>query len=469
VAGPASLLGVDVGTAFSKAALFEPVDGRYRLIARAQARTTSGSHVYEGLEKACAEIEALTGRQLFAGGEPLAGEVSGGRGVEELAVSVSCFRPLHVLATNAEAARAASGEQCHVQLLAGGTLRERAENAAASEWDALTGPADEVHQAMQYLGAPPAEASSQTGDVTYGQADVDGLAAVCGEGDAIRQRLAELALKLAQEQVAGLADLAAAATQPLETSASAVRELTRLVASRFGLRLTMADCGAAHVAVVNATPQDVGAQVVAQRQMLTDLPTTPTAMGAMHQTLQTALACCVSEGFSADLVVGAGALARFSRWGEAALTLLNGLRPAGVIQLALEGGGIAGPIASLARAFPDVACEVFERDGLVGLGAAVCPRGSLAAGAKAVDVRWRIGEQPEQQRQVKAGELVRIGLGPGEKAALTLYPAKQMDIGLNRPGVAAKASIDGGRVGLIVDAREPSARSEREAWEAVLA
>ena len=67
------------------------------------------------------------------------------------------------------------------------------------------------------------------------------------------------------------------------------------------------------------------------------------------------------------------------------------------------------------------------------------------------------------------GELVRLPLAPGEKAALTLYPAKQMDIGLNRPGVAAKASIDGGRVGLIVDAREPSARSERGAWEAALA
>ena len=192
-------------------------------------------------------------------------------------------------------------------------------------------------------------------------------------------------------------------------------------------------------------------------------------MGAMHQTLQTALAGCVNGDFNADLVVGAGALARFSRWGEAALTLLNGLRPAGVIQLALEAGGIAGSIASLAHAFPDVACEVFERDGLVGLGAAVCPRGNLGAGAKAVDVRWRIGEQPEQQRQVKAGELVRLALAPGEKAALTLYPAKQMDIGLNRPEVAAKASIDGGRVGLIVDAREPSARSERGAWEAVLA
>src|SRR5438552_13177319 len=125
--------------AFTKAALFEPVDGRYRLIARAQARTTSGSHVYEGLKKACAEIEALTGRQLFADGEPLAGEVSGGRGVEELAVSVSCFGPLRVLATNEEAARAASAEQCHVQLLAGGSLRERAEAIADGAWDAVAG------------------------------------------------------------------------------------------------------------------------------------------------------------------------------------------------------------------------------------------------------------------------------------------------------------------------------------------
>src|SRR6185312_10271490 len=97
---PASLLGVDLGSAFTKAALFELIDGQYRLVARGQARTTSQSHVYHGLEQACAGIEALTGRQLFAGGEPLAGEVSGGRGVDALAVAVSCQPPLLVLATN---------------------------------------------------------------------------------------------------------------------------------------------------------------------------------------------------------------------------------------------------------------------------------------------------------------------------------------------------------------------------------
>src|SRR5579884_1832322 len=69
---PESLLGVDVGAAFTKAALFEPVEGQYRLIATGQAPTTAGTHVLHGLARACESIEQLTGRELFREGELLA-------------------------------------------------------------------------------------------------------------------------------------------------------------------------------------------------------------------------------------------------------------------------------------------------------------------------------------------------------------------------------------------------------------
>jgi hypothetical protein len=189
----------------------------------------------------------------------------------------------------------------------------------------------------------------------------------------------------------------------------------------------------------------------------------------MHEALQRALAGCVAEPFSADLVVGTGALTRFGRWGEPALTLLNGIRPGGVLQFALDSAGIVSQIAALARAFPDEACQAFEHDGLVALGAAVCPRGNVKPGAKALEIGWRIDDQPEQLQEVKSGELVRIPLAPGRKASLTLRPARQVDVGLNQPGVAATAHIDGGRVGLMVDARDEAAKAERRPWEEALA
>jgi len=450
---PESLLGVDVGTAFTKAALFEPVDGQYRLIARGQARTTAQTHIYEGLEKACADIETLTGRRLFAAGEPLAGEVAGGRGVEVLAVSLSCCPPPRVLATNPEAATAARSDRCLVHLLEAGSLRDRVQQAASERWDAVAGSEAELESARLYLGLPAGA----------------GPAGIVGDGDAIRLQLSDLAIKLAHEQVLGLADLVAAATEPLNTAPAALLELTRLVASRFGLRLAIVDCGASQTTVAYATLDQGGARLTLYERPLLDVPATVDEMRSMHQALQGALGSCVAEGFTADLVVGAGALARFGRWSEPALTLLNGIQPAGVVQFALDSGGVVGQIATLAKALPDIACRIFEQDGLVGLGAAVCPRGTVKAGAKAVEVRWRVEEEPEEHRDVNFGELVRIALPPGHKASLALYPVKQMDVGLSRPGVAATAHIDGGRVGLMVDAREASAKSERQPWEENLA
>ena len=449
---PESLLGVDLGSAFTKVALFELVEGQYRLIARAQARTTTASHVYEGLEQACRQIQEITGRQLFDG-EPLAGDVGGGRGVEVLSAVLSCFPPVRVLATDPEAATAARAERCLVQLLPEGNLASQVKVAAAGTWDAVVGSEAAVARALLCLGSP---APNQTVPIT-------------GDGTAIRNGLSQLAVKLAQEHVPGLADLAAAATEPLATAPAALLDLAQLIATRFGLRLAVADCGASQTTVVYATPEQGGARLTLYERPLMDVPATNAEMSAMHQALQAALGSCVAEGFTADLVVAAGALARFGRWGDPALTLLNGIQPAGVIQFALDSGSLLGQIATLARPYPDVACRIFEQDGLIGLGAAVCPRGALKPGSKALEVRWRLDEEPEQHQDVNYGDLVRIPLAPGRKASLSLYPVKQVDVGLNRPGVAATAHIDGGRVGLMVDVRDPATKSERQPWEDALA
>jgi hypothetical protein len=450
---PTSILGVDVGSAFTKAALFELVEGQYRLIARAKARTTPHTHVYEGLEIACGQIQTLTGRELFAGGEPLAGEVSGDRGVEVLAIALSCQSPVRVLATNADAASAARAEKCHVELLHAGGLRDRVHQAATAAWDAIAGTQAEIETAMLYLGTP-AEA---------------GPTMLAGDGASIGRKIGQLAVRLAHEQVPGLADLAAAATEPLMTTPAALLNLTQLVASRFGLRLAIADCGASQTSVTYATPDQAGARLTIYEHPLLDIPATPERARVLHRELQAALANCVAESFIADLVVGTGALAHFGRWSEPALTLLNGIQPAGVIQFALDAAGIISQVATFARSLPDVACRIFEQDGLVGLGAAVCPRGTARGGAKALELRWRVDEDIEQQRDVSFGELVRIPISAGHKASLALYPVKQVDVGLNRPGVAATAHIDGGRVGLMVDMRDASAKTDRDPWEQALA
>jgi hypothetical protein len=267
-----------------------------------------------------------------------------------------------------------------------------------------------------------------------------------------------------------MAELDAATTEPLSTSQAGLLSLTRLVAGQYGLRLAIADVGASHFTLAFASAQREWLRTWTRDQLDLDLPASATDMREMHERLERALSQGLPVALSADLVLATGALARFGRWTEPALTLLNGLQPTGVIQFGVDSANIVSQIAPLAFSYPDVACHLFEHDGLVGLGAAVCPRGDTKKGARVIDVRWNSDGETEESRTVASGELIRLPLPTGEKANLSLYPSKGVDVGLNRPGVAATAHVDGGRVGLLVDARLAPAdkASNREHWETAI-
>jgi hypothetical protein len=96
-----SILVADCGTAATKAALLDCVDGRYRLIARGEARTTSDYphfHVGVGVRHAVDQIGRVTGRDFIdVRGDIIAPEMSGRQGTDAFAVSSSASRPLQVV------------------------------------------------------------------------------------------------------------------------------------------------------------------------------------------------------------------------------------------------------------------------------------------------------------------------------------------------------------------------------------
>ncbi|MDE3077851.1 MAG: hypothetical protein KGJ86_20710, partial [Chloroflexota bacterium] len=115
--------------------------------------------------------------------------------------------------------------------------------------------------------------------------------------------------------------------------------------------------------------------------------------------------------------------------------------------------GIVSQIATLAERFPDVASEVLESDGLTALGTAICLEGSAAAGQKALDISWRLSSGEASSAAIDAGEVWRIPLAAGTRAEVSLFPARLVDVGLGQPGASANTQVEGGRLGLIVDAR----------------
>ncbi len=175
--------------------------------------------------------------------------------------------------------------------------------------------------------------------------------------------------------------------------------------------------------------------------------------------------------FDADLILATGGvLSQAPKFGQAALMLLDALQPRGVTSLVLDRTMLISQLGAVATVAPIAAVQVNENDAVMHrLGTCVVPFGDLPAGQTAI----RVGVEYSNGRQVTAevmtGSIEIIPLRINEQALLTLYPAPTVDVGLG-PGERARAAeeIDGGLVGLIIDARGrplafPTNEAERQA------
>ncbi len=159
---------------------------------------------------------------------------------------------------------------------------------------------------------------------------------------------------------------------------------------------------------------------------------------------------------SADLILATGGiLSHTPKYGQVALMLLDALQPRGVTSLVLDKTMLISQLGAVAAVAPVTAVQVNENDAVTHrLGTCVIPFGGLLPGQLAV----RVGVEYSNGRQltvdVMAGSIEVIPLRLNEQALLTLFPAPTVDVGLG-PGERARAAeeIDGGLVGLIIDAR----------------
>ena len=179
----------------------------------------------------------------------------------------------------------------------------------------------------------------------------------------------------------------------------------------------------------------------------------------------------VADWPDTDLILATGGiLSHTPKYSQVALILLDALQPRGVTSLVLDKTMLISQLGAVATVAPITAVQVNENDAVTHrLGTCVIPFGGLQPGQLAV----RVGVEYSNGRQltvdVVAGSIEVIPLRLNEQALLTLFPAPTVDVGLG-PGERARAAeeIDGGLVGLIIDARGrplvlPSEETERQA------
>jgi hypothetical protein len=157
-----------------------------------------------------------------------------------------------------------------------------------------------------------------------------------------------------------------------------------------------------------------------------------------------------------DVIMGTGGvLANVPHPAFALLLLLDALQPQGISSVVLDTAQLAGALGSIAALDSVAAAEVAENDALLQqLGTVISPVGAVPIGQPAVRATLEYADGRHHVEDIMAGTLVRLPLRPGEQAMLGLYPAPNVDVGLG-PGQQARASepVEGGAVGLVVDAR----------------
>ncbi len=154
------------------------------------------------------------------------------------------------------------------------------------------------------------------------------------------------------------------------------------------------------------------------------------------------------------LIVGAGGvLTNTPSFGQAALILLDALQPVGVSGMVLDRFRLMAPLAATAMVNPLAAANVIERDTLLNLGTVVAPVGTAREGEIALTFKVEYEDGRVLEVEVPYGSLEVIPLPVGQTADLELRPTRHFDVGLGTRGQPGTTKVEGGLIGIIIDAR----------------
>ncbi len=167
-----------------------------------------------------------------------------------------------------------------------------------------------------------------------------------------------------------------------------------------------------------------------------------------------------------DLIVGSGGiLSHAPRRIQSMLMMVDAYEPLGVTTLSVDSIFMMPHLGVLSTVNEQAATDVFVRDCMVYLGTCIAPIGQGKDGERCADYEVALPDGRIEKGTLAFGDLKLFSLTRDQQATVTMQPAKQVDLG-NGPGQSLTQTVQGGVVGLMLDARgrplqlpaEPTAR-----------
>jgi hypothetical protein len=192
----------------------------------------------------------------------------------------------------------------------------------------------------------------------------------------------------------------------------------------------------------------------------TTIPTSPEDLMIEHATAREALRL-VKQQVHGDspfllwnMIIGAGKpFTGAPQAAHAAMLLMDGLEPWGVTTLMLDKSSIIHMLGSIAAAAPEAAVQIAENDTFLNLGTVIAPAGLGTPHKPALKLTITYSDNRKVDHEVLFGQINTLPLPAGQKAIVEIRPNRQLDIGLGQPGRGAVAEVEGGLLGIIIDAR----------------
>jgi hypothetical protein len=200
--------------------------------------------------------------------------------------------------------------------------------------------------------------------------------------------------------------------------------------------------------IVPATPEDrVISQAVARQVLFLAMRAVRKEFPAGMRSLRPDLLP------SFDLVFASGAtLTDGSTPGQNLLLLLDAIQPVGVTQFMLDRNNLLpllGVAAELNNLLP---VQVLESGAFHNLGSTVSVVSNTSYGTPILQARLLYADKNEARLEVKQGSLEALPLALGQTGRLSLQPLHRADVGFG-PGRARTIRVDGGALGVVIDAR----------------
>jgi hypothetical protein len=188
------------------------------------------------------------------------------------------------------------------------------------------------------------------------------------------------------------------------------------------------------------------------------IPQTDEELAVVHGAARHLLAELAANGpqpQGVDLLIGSGrTIAGAPLPAQAMQLLLDGIRPVGIVQVAIDPAGALGPLGALRDDEIVEGLGTLRDDLLTPLGAAVVCRGGRSGHLSMRVTVHRVGWRSLGPIEVRPGQLEVVPLPRGQVAELEIELDPGVSLGAPRRTRRLHASVTGGAVGVVLDARD---------------